>query len=166
MARRGRKLVPIDLTAEERETLGRFVRRRKTAQQRAQRSRVILLCGDGRSNREVATKLGLHETTVCKWRRRFVEKRLAGLLDEPRPGAPRKVSDETVETIVTTTLESTPHGATHWSTRDLAAHIGVSPSPCSSSSLSFTASSCFRIAVISASSCASARSIRPWLIAL
>lgn len=98
------------MSEEERETLERFVRRRKTAQQLATRSRVVLLCAEGHSNREVAAKVGVHETTVCKWRRRFMEKRLDGLLDEPRPGAPRKISDKMVERIVTTTLESTPLG--------------------------------------------------------
>jgi len=128
MSRRGRKLVSLELSSEEREALERFVRRRKTAQQLATRSRVVLLCADGHSNREVAKLAGVHETTVCKWRRRFLDKRLDGLLDEPRPGAPRKVSDETIERIVTMTLESTPSDATHWSTRDLAKRIGVSQS--------------------------------------
>ena len=128
MARRGRRLIPFELSSEERETLSRFVRRRKTSQQLATRSRVVLLCAEGYSNREVAAKAGVHETTVCKWRRRFMEKRLDGLLDEPRPGAPRKISDEAVERIVTTTLESAPPNATHWSTRDLAKRVGVSQS--------------------------------------
>ncbi len=121
-------MIPFELSSEERETLSRFVRRRKTSQQLATRSRVVLLCAEGYSNREVAAKAGVHETTVCKWRRRFMEKRLDGLLDEPRPGAPRKISDEAVERIVTTTLESAPPNATHWSTRDLAKRVGVSQS--------------------------------------
>ncbi len=128
MARRGRRLVPIELSSEEREGLERFVRRRKTAQQLATRARVILLSAEGHSNREVAKRVGVHETTVCKWRRRFQDKRLDGLLDEPRPGTSRKLSDRMVERIVTTTLESTPDDATHWSTRDLAKRIGVSQS--------------------------------------
>ena len=128
MGRRGRRLVPLELTAAERETLERFVRRRKTAQQLALRSRIVLRCAQGLANREVAKQLGVHEATVCKWRGRFLKKRLDGLLDEPRPGTPRKVSDETVERIVTMTLESTPTDATHWSTRDLAKRIGVSQS--------------------------------------
>lgn len=128
MARRGQRLVPLELSDAERETLGRFVRRRKTAQQLALRSRIVLQCAEGLANREVAKRLRISENTVCKWRKRFVEKRLDGLLDEPRPGAPRKISDDTVERIVTTTLESTPADATHWSTRDLAKRIGVSQS--------------------------------------
>jgi transposase len=116
------------LGAAERETLERYVRRRKTAQQLALRARIVLRCAEGLSNREVAEHLAVHEATVCKWRGRFVRKRLDGLQDDPRPGAPRKVSDETVERIVTMTLESTPSDATHWSTRDLAKRIGVSQS--------------------------------------
>jgi transposase len=128
MMRRGRRLVPFELSEIERETLERFVRRRKTAQQWALRSRIVLRCADGISNRDVAKQLRVHEATVCKWRKRFVDKRLDGLLDEPRPGTPRKISDETVERILRTTLESTPSDATHWSTRDLAKRIGVSQS--------------------------------------
>ncbi|MBW2229390.1 MAG: IS630 family transposase [Deltaproteobacteria bacterium] len=128
MARRGRPLVPLELSDDERDTLMRFVRRRKTAQQLALRSRIVLLCAQGLASREVATQLGIHEDTVCKWRGRFQKNRLGGLLDEPRPGAPRKISDETVERIVTMTLESTPSDATHWSTRDLAKRVGVSAS--------------------------------------
>jgi transposase len=128
MARRGRRLVPIELSEEEREALERWLRRRKTAHQLATRARVVLLSAEGHSNREVARRIGVHETTVCKWRRRFQDKRLDGLLDEPRPGTPRKLSDRTVERIVTMTLESTPDDATHWSTRDLAERIGVSQS--------------------------------------
>ena len=85
MARRGRRLIPLELTAAEREALERFVRRRKTAQQLALRSRIVLRCADGLSNREVAKQLRIHEATVCKWRGRFVRKRLDGLLDDPRP---------------------------------------------------------------------------------
>lgn len=128
MARRGRRLVPLTLTGEEREALTRLSRRRKTSQQLAKRSRAILLCAEGLANREVAGRVGVHEATVCAWRQRFLDRRLDALHDEPRPGAPRKVSDEEVERIVTLTLESTPSDSTHWSTRDLAKKIGVSQS--------------------------------------
>lgn len=128
MARRGQRLVPLELSDAEREALGRFERRRKTAQQLALRSRIVLQSAEGLANREVAKQLRISENTVCKWRKRFIEKRLDGLLDEPRPGAPRKISDDMVERLVTTTLESTPADATHWSTRDLAKRIGVSQS--------------------------------------
>jgi len=128
MARVGQKLVPFTLEEAEREALERWVRRRKTAQQVALRARIVLRCAEGLANREVAKQLGVHEATVCKWRGRFVRQRLDGLWDEPRPGAPRKVSDATVERILTLTLESTPSDATHWSTRDLAKRVGVSQS--------------------------------------
>src|SRR2546425_2388309 len=128
MAKMGRRLVPLVLSEAERVTLERFVRRRKTAQQLALRARILLRCAEGLANREVARQLRVHEATVCKWRGRFLKKRLDGRQDDPRPGAPRKVSDETVERIVTMTLESTPSDATHWSTRDLAKRIGVSQS--------------------------------------
>lgn len=81
------------------------MRRRKPAQQLALRARIVLRCAEGLANREVAEVLGVHEATVCKWRGRFVRKRLDGLQDDPRPGAPRKVSDETVERIVTMRIE-------------------------------------------------------------
>jgi transposase len=128
MARRGRKLVPLTVTDEERETLTRLSRRRKTSQQLAKRARAILLAADGVANREVAKRVGVHEATICAWRQRFLDQRLDALYDEPRPGAPRKVSDETVERIVTMTLESTPTQSTHWSTRDMAEKVGVSQS--------------------------------------
>ena len=128
MARTGRRLVPLKLTHEERATLERWVRRHKTAQQLALRARIILRSTRGLANRQVAAQLGVHEATVCKWRGRFVNKRVDRLLDEPRLGTPRKISDETVERIVTLTLETTPTDATHWSTRDLAKRIGVSQS--------------------------------------
>ena len=128
MARRGRKLVPLTVTDEEREVLTRLARRRKTSQQLAKRARAILLSADGVANREVAKRVGVHEATICAWRQRFLDRRLEALHDEPRPGAPRKVSDGTVERIVTMTLESTPSDSTHWSTRDLAQKVGVSQS--------------------------------------
>ena len=128
LVKRGRRLVPLELTQAEREALERFVRRRKTAQQVALRARIVLRCAEGLANREVAKQLRIHEATVCKWRGRFVAKRLDGLFDDPRSGTPRKVSDETIERLVAMTLESTPSDATHWSTRDLAKRIGVSQS--------------------------------------
>jgi transposase len=121
-------LLAFELTIDEREALERLVRRPKTAQNLATRARVILLCAEGHSNRDVASRAKVHENTVCKWRGRFMKKRLDGLSDDPRPGAPRKVSDKTVERIVTTTLESMPSDGTHWSTRGLAKRIGVSQS--------------------------------------
>jgi transposase len=120
--------VAIELSDEERARLEAWSRRRKTALALALalRSRIVLAAADGAANGEIAEQLGISRPTVTKWRNRFAERRLEGLLDEPRPGRPRTVTDEQVERIVITTLESTPKDATHWSTRSLAAHLGVS----------------------------------------
>src|SRR3954453_11960808 len=118
--------VVVELTDEERACLEAWSRRRKTAQALALRSRIVLAAADGAANYEIAEQLGVSRPTVTKWRNRFAQRRLEGLLDEPRPGRPRTGADEQVERIVTTTLESAPKDATHWSTRALAAHLGVS----------------------------------------
>jgi transposase len=118
--------VAITLSDEERGRLEAWSRRRNTAQALALRARIVLAAEQGATNSEVAEQFGISRPTVTKWRNRFSERRLDGLLDEPRPGRPRTVTDEQVERIVTTTLESTPTNATHWSTRSLAAHLGVS----------------------------------------
>jgi len=124
---RGRPLPPLQLSEEERRVLEGYERRRKTAQHLAFRARIILRCAAGESNMLVAHQLDTTRETVGRWRKRFLEQRLDGLHDEPRPGAPRTISDEKVEEIVTLTLEETPENATHWSTRDLARRVGVSP---------------------------------------
>ena len=114
------------LTTAEREALGALRRRRKTAQALSLRAGIVLACADGLTNGEVAEELAVTRQTVGKWRSRFVADRLEGLSDEPRPGAPRKITDDLVERVVTTTLESTPRGATHWSSRGLAKKVGLS----------------------------------------
>lgn len=86
------------------------------------------MAADGLTNNAVADKVGVNQATVVKWRKRFLERRLDGLMDEPRPGAPRKITDEAVEAVVVKTLEETPADATHWSTRDLAKQVGMSAS--------------------------------------
>lgn len=121
----GRPIPPLTLTENERETLERWVRRPKTAQALAQRSRIVLACAGGKTNTAVATELHITKATVGKWRVRFVQRGLDGLLDEPRPGAPRKISDADVERVVTLTLETTPADATHWSTRSMAQRSGL-----------------------------------------
>jgi transposase len=128
MARTGPALAPLTLTAEEQEELERLVRRRTTAQAQSLRARIILACAQGGSNRAVAAELGVTRPTVGKWRRRFLERGIAGLQDEPRPGHPRTVSDEDVERVVVMTLESQPPGATHWSTRSMAKASGLTQS--------------------------------------
>jgi transposase len=121
-----RTLSELVLSDEERDTLERWARRRKTAQALALRCRIVLECAAGRSNTAVADELKVSKPTVGKWRQRFVEQRLDGLLDEPRPGAPRTITDEQVEDVVTRTLETTPANATHWSTRSMAEATGLS----------------------------------------
>jgi transposase len=123
--RTGRPKAPLTVSAEERESLEDWARRRKTSQGLALRARIVILCAEGRFNGEVAKTLGVTQQTVGKWRARFVEKRLEGLLDEPRPGAPRSIGDAAVRRVVTLTLESKPEDATHWSTRSLAKKVGL-----------------------------------------
>jgi len=118
----------MTLTDDERERLQSWTRRRTTAQALAQRARVVLECASGKSNRDVARTLRVDEDTVGKWRQRFLAQRVDGLLDEPRPGAPRTITDAQVERVVTLTLEATPRDATHWSTRAMAARCGLSQS--------------------------------------
>jgi len=126
--RTGRPIPELILSAGERETLESWARRPKSAQALALRARMILRCAEGLTNTQVAGQLQVRIATVGKWRQRFVDRRLEGLLDEPRPGAPRKVSDADVERALTMTLESTPKDATHWSTRSLAKESGLSRS--------------------------------------
>jgi transposase len=125
---RGRPLAELTLTAEERTTLTGWTRRPKTAQALALRARLVLAAAEGRSNKDVAAALAITEPTVGKWRRRFLAGRLDGLLDEPRPGAPRTIGDAEVERVIALTLESAPRDATHWSTRSMAAATGFSQS--------------------------------------
>lgn len=125
---RGRPVAQIDLTPQERAELEALTRRRKTAQSHALRARIILRCAEGAHNKDVAAELGISQAMVGKWRRRFVEQRLDGLYDEPRPGGPRTITDEEVEAIIVRTLESQPKNATHWSSREMAKASGVSTS--------------------------------------
>ena len=122
----GRKLESLELTGEERQVLQDWARRRKTAQGLATRARIVLLADEGWTNSAVAEHVHVTRVTVGKWRSSFLEHRLDGLTDEPRPGAPRKVSDAEVERVIAKTLESTPKGATHWSTRSMAEVSGMS----------------------------------------
>jgi transposase len=118
--------VKIELTVVEREKLSMIAKRRKSQQQDSQRARIILLCADGLSNKEVAKRERVAQATVGKWRTRFAKERLAGMVDAPRSGAPRQINDAKVEEIITKTLESKPHARTHWSSRLMAKESGVS----------------------------------------
>ena len=112
----------------DREVLERWSKRPKSRMSIAQRSRIVLLAADGLDSKVIASRVGVHQATVGKWRRRYIERGIGGLIDEPRPGAPRKIGDADVEAVVVKTLEETPTDATHWSTRDLAKKVGMSPS--------------------------------------
>src|SRR5712675_3078350 len=123
----GKPRLPLVLTDAERRTLQGWASRRKTAQGLAQRARIVLLCAEGKSNTAVAAELGITRMTVGKWRNRFIRQRFAGLSDEPRPGVPRTITDAQIEEVVVRTLEEVPEGATHWSKRELARQVGLSP---------------------------------------
>ena len=122
----GRRLAALVLSDEERLELKAFAQRRKTAQAMALRARIVLTCAEGLQNKEVAASLRVDEGTVGKWRRRFVERRMDGLDDEPRSGAPRTIADVQIETVIVKTLESLPADATHWSSRGMAKASGIS----------------------------------------
>lgn len=126
--RTGRPIPPISVSEDQRSTLESWVRRPKTAQALALRAKIILTCAEGKPNGVVARLTRVRQQTVGKWRSRFLSQGLEGLLDEPRPGTPRRVSDADVEKVLTTTLESLPRDATQWSTRSLAEKSGLSRS--------------------------------------
>jgi len=122
----GRPKAALVLSEEERAELNRLSNRARVNRGLAFRAKLVLACADGESSSAVARKHRTTDQTVGKWRRRFVEHRLDGLYDEPRVGAPRKYSDEDVERVLVQTLETTPKGRTHWSTRKMAAKAGMS----------------------------------------
>lgn len=124
--RTGRPKTTLVVSDDERHELEGLAKRRRSASAVAQRARIILGCAAGQDNKTVARRLRVTEQTVGKWRRRFLADRVAGLVDEPRSGAPRQVTDDQIEDVIVRTLESTPEGATHWSSRDMAKATGLS----------------------------------------
>jgi transposase len=120
--------VAIQLSGTERAELEAWTRRRSSAQALALRSRIVLLAAEGLTNTAIGERLGVSRATAAIWRSRFAEHRLDGLLDEPRPGRPRTISDEQVEEVIVRTLETTPKDATHWSTRSMAREVGLTQS--------------------------------------
>ena len=124
----GTRLAALALTSEERAELSSLASRGKTSQVLALRARIVLACASGVQNQDVAAELGVHPMTVGKWRRRCLVHRLEGLQDEPRSGTPRKIDDARIEAVIVKTLESQPDGATHWSSRGMAASCGLSTS--------------------------------------
>jgi transposase len=121
----GRPKAQLILNAAEREQLEAWTRRRRTAQALALRSQIVLDCAGGALSKDVAKRLRCTPQTVCKWRSRFVRLRLDGLLDAPRPGAPRTIDDARVDKVIAMTLEQRPKNATHWSTRTMAQASGL-----------------------------------------
>lgn len=120
--------VEIKLSEDERLQLESWSRRRLSAQALATRSRIVLLAAEGLNNTQITERLGVSRPTVTRWRTRFSEHRLDGLIDEPRPGQPRTITDEQVEEVIVKTLESAPRDATHWSTRSMAREVGLTQS--------------------------------------
>jgi transposase len=126
MAERGRPKAELVVTAQERAALERWARRGTSAQALALRSKIVLACADAMANKDVAARLGVTPQMVGKWRARFVAAGLDGLADEPRPGQPRKITDERVEEVIVKTLEHPPPDCdTHWSTRSMAEVTGL-----------------------------------------
>ena len=141
--RTGRPKKPLEIAAEDREKLNMIARRPKSAQAMAMRARIVLGCEQGMNNSEVARKVHVTGATVGKWRERFREFGLDGLLDEPRVGAPRRITDQQIEEVVTKTLELMPSNSTYWSTRLMAQEMGLSQN-------AYRADlACFRIAAAS-----------------
>ncbi len=128
MSKGGRPKAPLTLSDDERQKLQTWASRPKSTQRLATRARIVLACAEGLDNKDVAARLHVNTVTVGKWRKRFLADRLEGLTDEPRPGAPRTITDARVEEVVTRTLETKPKAATHWSTRGMAQAVGLSQS--------------------------------------
>jgi transposase len=126
MRKRGRPIAELELTAAEKRSLEQTVRRRSAGHGEVLRAKVILWAAEGWSNTQIVRRTHLSAPTVGKWRRRFLQNRTAGLSELPRSGAPRRVSDDQIQEVITATLESKPEQATHWSTRQMARRCGLS----------------------------------------
>jgi transposase len=125
----GRAAAAIELTPGEHRELESLVRARKTGQAMARRARIVLAAAAGLENKAICAEVEADANTVSKWRRRFAVHRLDGLLDEPRPGTPRKIGDDGIADTIRLTLETAPPGATHWSLRSMTKAVGYAPSP-------------------------------------
>ena len=126
---RGRPKAELVVTDDERAQLGSFARSRSLAASLSMRARIVLSSAEGEANSSIAGRLKLTNATVGKWRTRFIERRVAGLYDDVRPGPPRSIDDERVASLIKTTLHTKPaNGSTHWSVRGVAAETGISKS--------------------------------------
>ena len=126
MPKPGRPKRALILTDDERNALIRLTKRARVNRSVAFRARLVLACADGTMNGAVARRYRTTNATVGKWRQRFIQRRLEGIYDEPRVGAPRTITDEDVEAVIVKTLETTPAGETHWTTRTMATNAGMS----------------------------------------
>ena len=124
------RAVAIILEAPEKSELTALTRKHGAPQVLAGRARIVLIAADGLNNKEIASKVGVCAATVGTWRNRSAQRRMDGLYDEPRPGAPRQIGDDEIATTIRKTLETLPSGATHWSLRTMAKEIGHAPRPC------------------------------------
>ena len=126
MEKRGRPLVPLELTSAEKQSLEQTVRRRGAGHMEVLRAKVILWAAEGLSNTQIVRRTHLSAPTVGKWRERFLQNRTTGLAERPRSGAPRRIDDDKIQEVITATLETKPEHATHWSTRHMAQRCGLS----------------------------------------
>lgn len=124
----GRPTKRVCINSEEKKELEQLARQKRRTRSVAFRAQIVLKCGEGYNDRQVAAFLRTSNSTVGFWRQRFLARGIEGLFDEPRVGAPRQMDDQRIEEVVTQTLETTPEGATHWSTRLLAKKLKLSQS--------------------------------------
>ncbi|NJM34264.1 MAG: helix-turn-helix domain-containing protein [Rhodomicrobium sp.] len=122
------RAVTIELDEAEERELGALVRKHGAPQSIAERARIVLAAASGLNNKEIATKVGVCAATAGTWRRRFAERRMDGLYDEPRPGAPREIGDDEIAATIRKTLETRPKRRTHWSSRAMTKEIAHAPS--------------------------------------
>jgi putative transposase len=124
----GRPIPPLQLSAEVKKQLETMANSRSLPYAQVRRAQIILMSADGLTNTVIAQRVGLSIKMVGIWRQRFIDQGLMGLYDQPKPGAPRSISDEQVAQLVKKTLNKKPKGATHWSCRSIAKQTKVSKS--------------------------------------